>query len=257
MKEKLFKISLIIIITLLIVQLFNCKVFADDNNYTCDLDITGNSEVKAGEEVIYELRVKNINAEDGILSFETLINYNDSLVDVTVESDDNGNWNKASMIENYLTMTRSDLLPSSEDQVIAKIKVTANSDATLGDTTIDLTKIKFTMEGENFFELEDKSIELKIVQGEEDSQEDPDQKEDEDSKEDDKKKEDQQKRDNTSKNSVENNTTTVKNLITQNTTSGKVLPFTGIVETGIVILIITLIVVAYIYYKKYKTWKNV
>lgn len=275
MKEKLLK-SLLIILLMFITILTN-KVSAADSEYNCDLIITGeNSEITAGQTVTYEIMAKNINAEQGILAFETLITYDENLFSIDVVSDDSNNWNKTSMIENYLTMTRSDLLPSSADQVIAKLVVTANSDVPVGENVITLTNIRFTMESETegSFEIEDKSITLKIVEendkktdndeNENDNEKEPNNNEDaynEDNKEtnDDIINKDEENLDeqNIKTSSDNEQKNYIGGIITQSTASDKILPYTGIIKTFSIIFIVVLLLLSYIYYRKYTNWKKI
>ena len=282
MKEKLLK-SLLIILLMFITILTN-KVSAADSEYNCDLIITGeNSEITAGQTVTYEIMAKNINAEQGILAFETLITYDENLFSIDVVSDDSNNWNKTSMIENYLTMTRSDLLPSSADQVIAKLVVTANSDVPVDENVITLTNIRFTMESETegSFEIEDKSITLKIVEendkktnnnddninkNENDTDNDKKTNNSEDAYNEDNKETNDDIINKDEENLDEQNIKTssdneqknyIGGIITQSTASDKILPYTGIIKTFSIIFIVVLLLLSYIYYRKYTNWKKI
>ena len=136
-----------------------------DTTYTCNLSIDGDkTELKAGESVIYELKVSDIEAEDGIIMFETLINYDKDIFTCKAINDNDSEWNKTSMIDDYLTMTRNDLIPNSEDQTIAKIEFTAKQNIEPGEQLIDFSEIKFTMDNDQIFEIGDETVSIKIIE---------------------------------------------------------------------------------------------
>lgn len=151
--RKIFFKTLIFLIIIIIACGIN-KVFAADN-YTCNLLVEGNMQIQPGQSTILELKAINIQAETGIISFEALINYNSDVFDCRIETDSDGNWNKTGMIENYLTMTRSDLMPNAQDQVIARIILTAKESAPIGEYQLSISRIKFTMDNDKYFELSD------------------------------------------------------------------------------------------------------
>ena len=60
-------------------------------------------------------------------------------------------------------MMRKDLMPSSENQLIAKIKFKVKNTELIGSKKIDFSKIKFTMENDEYFTKYDIKKEVKIV----------------------------------------------------------------------------------------------
>lgn len=140
----------------------------DGNGYDCEVSITGDKEeIKAGETITYEIKATNIEAGDGIKTFEAAIDYDKDVFDCKIETDEEGKWNKVGAIENYIAMSRADLLPSSEDQVIGYVKLTAKENAKADDEEIEFSKMKFTISDNNkndSFELEDAEVAVKIVE---------------------------------------------------------------------------------------------
>lgn len=133
----------------------------DEN--TCELVLLGETnKINRGESATFELKANNINAGSGIIMFETLFECDGDSIECTIEPDDDGQWKKTGMVDNYLTMMRDDLMPSSEDQTIAKITITAKKTAKVGEQTVELKSIKFTTEDDNYFNLQDKKLIINI-----------------------------------------------------------------------------------------------
>lgn len=132
--------------------------------YTCDLTITGDkSHIKAGETITYELKAENINAGTGIAMFETLLDYDAKLFECDIITDENSAWTKTSLLEDSLTMSRKDLLPSTENQTIAKLAVKAKEDIKEGSYTINLLDLKFVMENDKSFSVSDRIIDVNVL----------------------------------------------------------------------------------------------
>ena len=137
----------------------------EEIGYSCDVFIDGDkTEIKAGETVTYALNVANIKAEDGIIMFETHIDYDTNAFTCKTINDNDSGWNQASMIENYLTMTRKDLTPNSEDQMIIKLEFTAKEDIKIGEQFITFLDMKFTMDNDRIFSVDDQIATVEIVE---------------------------------------------------------------------------------------------
>lgn len=133
----------------------------DEN--TCELVLLGETnKIKRGESATYELKATDINAGNGIIMFETLLECDEDSMEYTIETGDEIQWDKTSIMDNYLTMTRKDLLPSSQDQTIAKVTITAKKNANIGEQTIELKNIKFTTDDDSNFNLQDKKLVINI-----------------------------------------------------------------------------------------------
>ena len=130
---------------------------------TCIFSIDGDvNQLKPGESAEFELKASDISAGSGIIMFESLLEYDSDKLECEIVTDDEGEWSKTALTENYLTMSRKDLLPSSEDQVIAKIKIKAKDNAEEGEQTVTFSQIKFTMDNDEAFEIPNETISLEI-----------------------------------------------------------------------------------------------
>ncbi|MBR3134557.1 MAG: hypothetical protein IKG56_03760 [Clostridia bacterium] len=148
----------------LVFMIFSTTISLADNDYSCNVDLVSNKNtMNAGDSVIYEVRVSNINAETGIIIFESYISYDADTFECAVYGDDNEEWSKTSFIENRLTMQRTSLEPSTADQTVAKLVFTAKSDASAGSKNIQLTGIRFTMEGDKAFQIGDITTTIEIA----------------------------------------------------------------------------------------------
>ena len=244
-------------------------IYAADANYSCDISLEGdNTTIKTGETISYEVKVSNIKAEDGIILFNAELDYDDNVFQCKFESGDD--WNLTGTIENVVTLSRKDLMPNSEDQTIGKIVLKAKSDANEGKYTIGLKKIKFTMDRDQSFQVSDiyKKIEIKNNTSTEEKDEKQDKKQDtnpqesKDEEETNKKEQTEKQDQSTTKEKKEDTGKTEKQeekvqTKTKVEDSNSSLPHTGISETVGIIVIISLIIIAVLFYKKYKNWKNV
>lgn len=132
-------------------------------DYSCKVSLLGNkSEVKKGDSVTFLVKVTNIQAGEGIASFNGMLEYDSNVFECTVSGDDEGNWQKQGLVENSLSMTRSDLVANSSDQTIAKIVLKAKSDAAIGKQTFKLTKMEFST-GDDTFTVADVSASITIA----------------------------------------------------------------------------------------------
>lgn len=135
----------------------------ENNNYSCDVSINGDkTSIKPGETIEYEIMVSNINAGEGIKAFETYIDYDSNLFDCSVKSNEESNWTKSGYLEGYLTMYKSDLNASKDDQVVAKITFTAKSNVAADTYKVALKNIKFTSGDEQTFMVVDNNIDIKV-----------------------------------------------------------------------------------------------
>ncbi|MBR3250010.1 MAG: hypothetical protein IKF83_04910 [Clostridia bacterium] len=133
------------------------------DDYTCDLSIVGDkSQIKPGETVTYEIKAENIKAGSGIIIFEALLDYDTDAFDCEIVNDENSQWSKTTFTDDYLTMSRNDLLPNSDNQTIAKITLTAKEDIENGEQSLDISEIRFTADEDASFTIEDKSVPITI-----------------------------------------------------------------------------------------------
>ena len=133
------------------------------DEYTCDLSIIGDkTQIKPGEAITYEIRAENIKAGSGIIIFEALLDYDTDAFTCEIVNDENSEWSKTTFTDDYLTMSRNDLLPNSENQTIAKLVLTAKEDIEDVDQSLDFNEIRFTADGDASFTIEDKSVPITI-----------------------------------------------------------------------------------------------
>lgn len=217
--------------------------------YSCNVEISRDkAEIKAGETVALELKATNINAGDGIVSCHFNLIFNES--DFTFKIEGNDKWIRQDVISNTVFMQRKDFEPSSEDQVIAKIILTAKSNISVGNKDISLENIIFTPQQGSTFRASNKSVRVSIVENNEGGQNS--------NKESDTNKNQGSNPDTESKNkySAEKNTTSGISL-EGTTTSDKALPHAGI--SGFIKLLLFILIsgIAAFSYNRYKKLRNI
>lgn len=162
-------IKILILVLFFVILLVNCSKATD--NGTCEVSLVQNkTTMKVGESVIYEIKIGNIDAGDGITSVGTVIEYDDSIFDLTIENDNSIKWSLNKQAE-YLFISTNDSLPTKQNQTIAKLKFTAKQNASLGKQDIKLSKIDITYddnEDTKLFHLEDVSSSVTIVKNDND-----------------------------------------------------------------------------------------
>ena len=135
-----------------------------DTENTCVFSIEGDvNQIKPGETAEYELKASDISAGSGIIMFESLLEYDSDKLECEIVTDDDSEWTKTALTENYLTLSRKDLLPNSEDQVLGKIRIKAKENVQEGPQTVTFNQIKFTMDNDESFELSEETVSLEIV----------------------------------------------------------------------------------------------
>lgn len=162
MLKNKYKTLLVCLLMIIVMMLTSTSMAVD---YSCKVSLFGNAtEVKKGDSVTLLVKATEIQAGEGIASFNAILEYNPDVFDCTVSGDDEGTWTKQGLIENSLTMARSDFVASSSDQTIAKIVLTAKENATLGEQSFKLIKMEFST-GEETFEVADVSTTITITEG--------------------------------------------------------------------------------------------
>lgn len=288
--EKTYKKFLLILLVIIGIIMSSSRVMAAD--YTCDLEVKSDkTQIKKGESITYEIRATNIQAETGIIMFNALVNYDSQNFDCKVLGID-GDWSLLSFMENYIQMTRLDYMPHSEDQSIARITLTAKTDAKEGKYDIALENIKFTMDNNKSFELSNRTLSVNII-GENENTEEKEDKQDAEEEQDTQAKQESDTSnadDNISENITEdeenvedqdneNDIQDEENEIIENDKSNqdqdeeiskksvsateteklskKVLPYTGILKVLPGIVLFIAIIVAGIFYLRYKYWRGI
>lgn len=166
MLRKKCKNLIVFLLIIMIIAIARTSVAAD---YSCKVSLLGNkTEIKKGESITILVKATDIQAGEGIASFSAMLEYDSNIFDCTVSGDDDGTWQKQGLIENSLSMVRADLLANSSDQTIAKIVLTAKTDATAGKQSFKLTKMEFST-GEESFSVADVSTTITIKEDTENS----------------------------------------------------------------------------------------
>ena len=162
-KVNLKKVMLMLVIFAIFIGTIGIKSLAADNNYTCTLKLKPDKEeIQVGESVILTMSVSNIEAGSGIAIYNGVIDVNTDIFDVQVQSDNSNVWG-VTLIEDSLTITKSDYETTSEDQDIGKIILTVKEGAELGKQTIALKSNEFSSDTESFT-IGDVSTEVTIVE---------------------------------------------------------------------------------------------
>ena len=162
-------IKILILVLFFVILLVNCSEATD--NGTCEVSLIPNkTTIKEGESLIYEIKVENIDAGDGITSVGAVIEYDDSIFDFVTVSDNSIKWSLNNQA-GYLFISTNDSLPTKQNQTVAKLKFTAKQNASLGKQEIKLSKIDITYDDNDdtkLFHLEDVSSSVTIVKNDND-----------------------------------------------------------------------------------------
>lgn len=240
-KKILKKMILMLAIFVLFIEIIFVKSLAADN-YTCTLALTPDKqEIQPGESVIFTIRVSDINAGPGIAIYNGVIDVNTDIFDVEVRPDDNNVWG-VTLIEDSLTITKSDYEAVNEDQAIGKIILTAKEGADLGKQTITLRSNEFSS-GNESFTIGDVTANIEIAEkGGGDNQNNTNTNTGGNSS--------SSNNTNISGNNISSNSVVPTNPNSQN--AGLTLPKTGLVDNFLVIGIIIGVIAGIVTYIKYK-----
>ena len=162
-------IKILILVLFFVILLVNCSEATD--NGTCEVSLIPNkTTIKEGESLIYEIKVENIDAGDGITSVGAVIEYDDSIFDFGTVIDNSIKWSLNNQA-GYLFISTNDSLPTKQSQTVAKVKFTTKQNASLGKQEIKLSKIDITYDDNDdtkLFHLEDVSSSVTIVKNDND-----------------------------------------------------------------------------------------
>lgn len=256
MKNKILSIF-IIIFTIITINCFRLSSYAVANE-NCELTIVADkNEIKKGEEVTFTIKTSNIEGINGIIMFNTIIEFNQNEFSF---ADSDGivsaqGWANFERIENSVTFCRQDLLPSKDDQEIGKIKLVANKDITIGEKSINFNSNEFVIENaekqEVTLNMDNIKVNTKIID------ENNDGNNSEENFENNTENNDQNNSENSDENQKQNITTISSESnpdykVKEESATEKNLPKTGIMQfSGILCVILIIIaIVAYIKYKR-------
>lgn len=178
-KYKEFRLSTLLISIIIIIAVIFGGSFAIKNiknkkaidsikqrhsgKYSCNLTFEGNNNnLKVGETAVFEIKASNIQADDGVIMLEGLLEYDYRMFDCNIEDIENGKWHKLSMLEDYFTIVRDDLMPSSENQTIGRLVVKLREQTQPGTYNIVVKEGKFTMKDNKDFAVDNISIPITV-----------------------------------------------------------------------------------------------
>ena len=268
MKEILLKI-IILLITINLFLFISC-VYAVSS---CELEFTGDkTEIKPEDKIIYELKVKNINAENGIALMSTTLKYDKDIFEYSIITE-NSNWSYVSneINSDNITFTYKNLESTKEDQTIAEIIFTAKQEINTGKQEIALTDITLSTGdvSPQTIKIDDIKSEIMISTNDEKNTDNNEEEQYDSSTEENQEVSNEEQQDtineenkeNEENNQPENETTTNENIeiYSKDATlaTANSLPYTGVLRVIEFLMILLAIISAVIFYRKFIKWKNI
>lgn len=149
----------IILLTCIIVALM-VGISYGMNTYEVKME-TSKTEFLTGETIEIPVKIENINVENGIVAFSTLLSYDKNVLEKPeiIEGD---NWESPNVVEDLIHSTTSTMQSVKDNQEIMIISFKIKKDAQLGSTRIALLKFEVS-DGENTIANEGTSIELNVT----------------------------------------------------------------------------------------------
>lgn len=158
-----------IILAIITISFITLPSYATGNESGRLTIVADKNEIKKGEEVTFTIKVSNIDGFNGIIMYNTIIEFDEKEFSF-LEQDEivsAQGWSNFERIENTVTFYRQDLLPNKDDQEIGKIRLRANNDITIGEKTITFSSNEFVVENTEKEEVslntDDIKINIKIV----------------------------------------------------------------------------------------------
>lgn len=120
------------------------------------------TEFLVGDTVNIPVKIENINIENGIVAFSTILSYDENVLEepVLLNASD---WTQPVAIENLIHSTTATMQPIKENQEVMIMSFKIKDNAPLGKTNIVLSKFDVS-DGETTIANEGASIELNIVE---------------------------------------------------------------------------------------------
>ncbi len=156
------RMSVLMILILMVIVGVNTKVFAE-SDYTCELKMIPNKEtIKPGEQIELEVYVSNIQAGNGIVIYNAILEYDEDIFEKNFSVKTEDEWN-CTKIENSITFTTSNLEGTIADQTIASIVLTAKQETKVGEYTVTLSKNEFSADDNTQFTIDDVPFTIKVA----------------------------------------------------------------------------------------------
>lgn len=130
------------------------------NTYEIEME-PSKTEIYTGETIKIPVKVKNIQMEEGIVAFSTLLSYNENVLEIP-EVSGGVNWEKPNVVENLIQSTTQTMQPIKEDQEIMEISFKVKEDAPLGESNISLLKFEVS-DGENTIVSDEVDIQINVT----------------------------------------------------------------------------------------------
>ena len=150
----------VILLTCLVVILMIGTSYGVSNTYEIKME-NSKEEYLTGGTIIIPIKLENIQAEDGIVAYSTLLSFDENVFEEP-EIIEGANWAKPNIVEHFIQSTTSTMQPVKDDQEILILSFKIKEDAQLGSTKIALSKFEAS-DGENTIIGEGASIEVDIT----------------------------------------------------------------------------------------------
>lgn len=159
-KENRMKKLKTILIACIVVMLNIGISYGATNTYEIKME-PSKTEIYTGETIKIPVKVKNIQMEEGIVAFSTLLSYNENVLEIP-EVSGGVNWEKPNVVENLIQSTTQTMQPIKEDQEIMEISFKVKEDAPLGESNISLLKFEVS-DGENTIVSDEVDIQINVT----------------------------------------------------------------------------------------------
>lgn len=150
----------VILLTLMFIILIIGISYGVSDTYQVKMD-TNKVELLTGETIKIPVKIENIELENGIVAFSTLLSYNENVLEEP-EIIAGTNWEKPNVVEHFIQSITSTMQPVKENQEIMILSFKVKDNAQLGTTKVVLSKFEIS-DGENTIATEDTSINLNII----------------------------------------------------------------------------------------------
>lgn len=150
----------VIILTCLVLILMMGISYGATNMYEIKMEAP-KQEYLTGETIKIPIKIENIQTENGIVAFSTLLSFDENVLEEP-EIIKGANWVEPNVVEHFIQSTTSTMQPIKDDQEILMLSFKIKEDAQLGSTKIALTKFE-SSDGETTIVNEGASIEVNIT----------------------------------------------------------------------------------------------
>lgn len=150
------------IIMLFIIMTMVSYTSAASNTYSVNMYLE-NTEYKQGDTIYIPVKIQDIDIDQGVVSFSTIINYDKNIFE-TVRLEKADEWLEPTLVEDMIHSTRESMQPAKEDQEIMTLVLKVKDYAKLGETQIELSGFEVS-DTENTIENDGAAVSVEIVQG--------------------------------------------------------------------------------------------